>query len=466
MKTIHKILFLSIFMLIAFNYSVFSQSTTFCGGCDNAENIILDGVFSMKVGECDVDVTYDFRNCGTPPNQIPTLDIKQINIDNCGGATPDEDEVMSQVKRHMLLFTHYWSNDPSPVPDDFEVAINAPACFEFVSNGTFSESFAIYPPNLFKIDCPDCCSNTYTIDATGSSVYIDNIDRRPSNSTSCTFGSTCVNACAEDELEEGDLVSTFIDNSCYSESSGTISFKFFESTIDQGTYTANFNSVMYFTDNFNGSYEVSPFFINSKMNRIDSEDRFQDYIEELLFKRESVLGVDKEDDMILKLKPCWKNEGQNTYPCANDVCCSFTFTFMPPNYTTYTRTGTSSATCSAPCDINVCERISNNMNGGTITNQKAIFDIEKNEDIHSKVEIYPNPSFGLATIKIESELNGQGKFKIHTVDGQTIATRIFSKESDVFNYEINTKSFTNGTYYIGVYIDEKNIKTLKLIINN
>lgn len=462
MNNLIRMILMSLIIFASCNV-LYSQSTTFCGGCENAENIILDGVFSMKVGECDVDVTYDFRNCGTPPNQIPTLDIKQINIDNCGGTTPDEDEVMSQVKRHMLLFTHYWSNDPSPVPDDFEVVINAPACFDFVNNGTFSESSTTF---VNVPDCMDCCSNSYTIDATGNSVYIDNMDRRGTNSTTCPINSPCTNVCAEDELEEGDMVSTFIDNSCYSESSGTISFKFFESTIDQGTYTANFNSVMYFTDNFNGSYEVSPFFINSKTNRIDSDTRFQDYIEELLFKRESVLGVDKEDDMILKLKPCWKNEGQNTYPCEDVTCCSFTFTFNPPTYTTYTRTGTSSATCTASCNIDVCNYISTNMNSGTIYNQKAIFDTETNENKNSQVEIYPNPSYGISTIKIQSELSGRGKLKIHTVDGQTIATRTFTKETNLFHFELNTKTFTNGTYYIGVYIDEKNIKTLKLIINN
>ncbi len=450
-------------MMVSFNKVMYSQSTTFCGGCENAENIILDGVFSMKVGECDVDVIYDFRNCGTPPNQIPTLDIKQINIDNCGGTTPSEDIVMAQVKRMMLLFTFYWSGEPGIVPDDFDVAINAPACFDFVSNGTFSESATTF---LGQPSCTFCCSNTYTIDGAGGSVFIDNIDRRPSNSTTCTLNSTCTNVCAENELEEGDLVSYILPNSCYSESSGTTTFKYFASIIDQGSYTANFNSVMYFTDNFNGSYEVSPIFITSKVNRIDSDARFQDYIEELIYNRTTVLGVNAADDMILKVRPCWKNEGQNTFPCSDDACCSFTFTFMPPTYTTYVKTGTSSTTCTSSCGIEVCKQISNNMNGGTITNQKAMFESETNKNINTIVEIYPNPSNGLTNIKIESELNGQGKFNIYTIDGQIIATRSFSKKSNVFNYELNTKTFTNGTYYLSVFIDENKVKTLKLVINN
>ena len=101
-----------------------------------------------------------------------------------------------------------------------------------------------------------------------------------------------------------------------------------------------------------------------------------------------------------------------------------------------------------------------------LTNQKAIFGTETNKNINTIVEIYPNPSNGLTNIKIESELNGQGKFNIYTIDGKIIATRAFSKKSNVFNYELNTKTFTNGTYYLSVFIDENKVKILKLVINN
>lgn len=101
-----------------------------------------------------------------------------------------------------------------------------------------------------------------------------------------------------------------------------------------------------------------------------------------------------------------------------------------------------------------------------IINAKENIEIEDNPNIYEDLKIIPNPSSGIANIQFKSESNGNVEMQIITLDGQTIAVRNFAKQSNIVNYEFNTKTFSNGTYFVKIILDGKQRITKKIIIQN
>jgi len=187
----------------------------------------------------------------------------------------------------------------------------------------------------------------------------------------------------------------------------------------------------------------------------------KDYIMDLINNRVSLFGVNANDQMILYINKCWENHDGNAYPCVTE-CCQFNINFTGINNDVidivYSNTG--SVSCTSPC-FEVCDRISD-LDNETVANAKAIF--ETNENSIESLIITPNPTQGMTNIEFNSEETGKVEMHIVTMDGQTVAKRYFEKSEAFVNYQFNTNSFSNGTYFIKLVLNGKEKATSKIII--
>lgn len=415
----------------------------------------------VRVGNCTAQVFYEYWKCGTPPNEFYTYKITGLNLDCNGGTPPNEATVMKKVKEYLLLIANAASNSGNPfVPNNFKVEIKAPSCFKFESNGSYYEGTSTYTSQL---SCSEnCCSNTYTLDGTGGEISVTNVDRSNSSSSTCIeFGKNpdCVNACSETEIPEGVLpLQDYYD--CIDNPDTGILFG------DNFTYSGTNSEYFSYLDLKSGigSYEVSPKMINT----IDGTGGVVDgpsmakYIMDLIYHRTSVLGVNANDMMILRINNCWSNCDGNAFPC-NDECCQFNFNFIGGKIIiAYSNTG--SSTCSSPC-FDVCSDIQN-LNNLDIVNAKSIFDNEEPSLSQTQLSISPNPSNGLTSLNIKTNNLGNYEISLSTTDGFTFIKRNINVSSQEFNYELQTKNIANGVYFVTLTYEGKKIITKKIIIQN
>lgn len=480
MKTIHKILFLSIFMLIALGTTENLYSQLNNCGCENKEVILSDGLYQIIIGNCVAEVSFQYLKCGDPANKTFTISINDIILRGCTGTPPSEEEVMKIAKVQLMLYTHFWKGNSQYLPDDYEVNVQAPNCFKFTVDDPYYVSTSTYSPtdnNCPNVVCGGCCSNTYTLDLVGgNSVYITDIERSASSDTFCnTTELCCENVCSETEIEEGDLAYYYRHNSCIEDNFDDA--RFFAGELD--SYSMTYSSAILFKDNLNNTYDISPASILTKSSSsvsLDTKEKMSEFMMDLLHDRVSVFGVNPTDTMNIKMKSCWEytttSSGtiSSTTPCQNSECCELkvTFTQMPfPNADKYIATvsNISSGTCSLPC-FEVCNEIYNYINGQIVRNAKPVFEVENENNLHFSFNIYPNPSSGITNLEFNSEETGKIEINIVTLDGQIIAKRIFDKKGNSYKYELNTKSFTNGAYFIKLSLNGVSIISKKITILN
>ena len=464
MKTIHKILLLSIFMLIT-NTNLYSNELTYsCDTCLYKEVILSDGLYSMKIGNCNVEVEYEFWRCGQPPHSLPTVYIKGITVKDCSGTPPTEQEIMEIANVQIMLYTHYWSGNPNYLPDNYDVQVKSPACYKLNQNGNIYEgttTFTLGIPN-----CISCCSNTYTLDDVGSTVYVDNVINQSGTPESCTLGTICNFACSPDMIEEGDVAYYYQYNSCLGTDGITSKVISDELTVNHSP-KIEYNLSTLFKDNGNNSYEITPVFVFNSNGSIDDSVKFAEMMKDVLKNRTTHYGVSASDTLYLKLKSCWQtmDYGQATKPCDDAECCYLRVEFQAPFFDIpVVTTSRPSQTCTTPC-FSVCEELYDSLNNKKFFNLKPIFD-ENNEKGKVGLNIVPNPSSGLTNIELLTMVNGEVTIEILTTNGSKIATRKFTKSSDVGIYNLNTKTFANGVYFIKISMDGVNLTTKKLIIQN
>lgn len=470
---IKNLTFLSIFMLFALNSNVFSdEPKSYFHSCDKLGCEEFTTTFTMsefvRVKECVVEVFFDLWTC---PEDVFTINLKGFNLD-CGGApVPTNAEIMTAIKKYLLAIAHLFSSNGEIYPNNFDVEILSPSCYYLFPEG-FSRFSASFGENIAMgyDECDNsCCSNTYTLNAIPSitQIVVSNIERSTDNETSSTCNlsqSHCINACAEDEIEEGPITYDYYGCGL----PGTEIPYLFGETLTQG-YTPNrkYMSYVHYSTNGGGSYNIQPRSIygHSSIGVANAND-MKNYIMDLLFSRVSLFGVNASDKMNLYINQCWSNYDGNAFPCVEE-CCHFEISFVGHQNTIINivdKTMGPSATCTSPC-FEVCEKIME-LNNQQIINAKQNIEIEDNPNIYEDLKIIPNPSSGITNIQFKSEDTGSVEMYILTLDGQTIAVRNIAKESNIVNYEFNTKTFSNGTYFVKIFLNGQQRITKKIIIQN
>jgi len=87
--------------------------------------------------------------------------------------------------------------------------------------------------------------------------------------------------------------------------------------------------------------------------------------------------------------------------------------------------------------------------------------LEKTEDITLECKVYPNPTKGVVRLVILSYENDNMRFKLHDINGVLLQDkRIEGKETD-----ISMDDLSPAIYFLKVIIDNKEIKTFKVIKN-
>jgi len=446
------------------NNKLYSQGSDFPNDClvtgCTAVSTTLTFSQYFRVDGCLAEVDFKFLKCGTSPNETYTYIIDGIRVEDCPSGNYDEAEVMKRAKEYLLFIASgYVSNGSSYLPSNLDIEIKAPTCYALIQNGSINEGASTFTT---ASDCiQDCCSNTYTLNGTGGEVSVSSIVNGMVSNTGCGPNLDCKFVCEEDEIEEGvlDFDNT---NSCITSPTAKILFA------DDFTYSgtnSNFYSLIDFKSGA-GSYEVSPRFIYTS----DGTDGVVDgpsmakYVMDIIYHRVSLFGVNANDNMILKIDNCWTNTDGFTYPCVEeDNCCQFIISFSGGivNIVNYSP---ASSTCSTPC-FDICDDI-DDLHNETIVNPKQIFDEEYNLNNKTKLNISPNPSNGITNIKINTEEFGNYQLSLTTLEGYEFLTRDFEIQSNEFNYQLNTKSISNGVYFINIVLNGKSVITRKIIIEN
>ncbi len=469
---IKNLTFLCIFMLLALNNNLFSTDppndfNNCTRDCDEFSTTVTMSEF-VRVGDCMVEVFFDLYTC---PEDVFTINLKGFNLECSGGSVPPNDDIMKAIKKYLLTIAHPIANNGEIFPNGFEVEILAPSCYYLKPEGGGHYSASISGnmtthPFTEPCDYP-CCSNTYTLSAYiyTNQLSVTNVDRSTESETSSTCPLTpnyCQNACAEDEIEEGFL--TFDYFSCGLP--GTETPYLFGETLTNGySPPRKYMSIVDFSSS-GSNYYVQPRYIAGINNMgVEDEDDMKNYIRDLIFSRTSLFGVGASDVMNLYINQCWSNSNGTAYPCSED-CCQYKIEFIGimNDVIKVTEISAGSTTCSSPC-FDVCEKIMELYNQ-PVVNAKQNFEIEDNPNIYEDLKIILNPSSGITNIQFKSETNGNVEMHVLTLDGQTVAIRNFAKKSNIVNYEFNTKTFSNGTYFVKIILDGQQRITKKIIIQN
>ena len=465
MKT-YKLLIISIFMLIAsvsLHSSVPSSTFNLCNpDCTPASTTVTMSEF-VKVGDCLVEVFYDLWTC---PEDVFTINLKGFNLD-CNGIPPSNADIMKAIKKYLLTIAHPLANNGEINPNDFKVQILAPSCYYLEPNGP-GKYYADRRENVTKgrDSCANtCCSNTYTINSTTYpyQLFVTNIVRGTDPNTSSTCSAVpnyCQNACDENEIVEGPITYDYF--ACGLP--GTESSYLFGDDLTNG-YTPKRDYMSVVDASISGSnYYVQPrAIIGISSSGVSNGDDMKNYIMDLIYHRTSVFNVSSSNVMYLYINQCWENYNGTAYPCSEE-CCQFKIEFLMNNIIQVTSLSSPSGTCTSPC-FEVCDKIME-LHNQPIINAKALIEDDFKDNIYEDLKIIPNPSYGTATIKYKSEDNGQVELQILTLDGQTIATRNFTKEDNITDYNFNTKTFSNGTYFVKIFLNGKQRIVKKMIIQN
>lgn len=473
MKTIHKILFLSIFMLIFYSNAYATNPLSDFNGCtrdcDSYSTTITMSEF-VKVGDCLVEVFYDLWSCGDSPDEIFTINLKGFNID-CNGTMPSNDVIMKAIKKYLLTIAHPIANNGDIFPNGFKVEILAPSCYYLSEDLVGGYSSASIGDLTTPFQCDNtCCSNTYTLSAYlyTNQLSVTNVQRGTDINTSTTCSNTstydgyCENACAANEIPTGPI--TFDTYGC--SLPGTETPYLFGETLTNGySPPRNYMSIVDFSSS-GTNYYVQPRYIAGINNMgVENAADMRNYLMDLINNRISLFGVGASDVMNLYINQCWSNENGTAYPCVTN-CCQYKIEFIGimNDIIRITQISGGSTTCTSPC-FDVCSSMMA-LNNQTIINAKKTFDEEDDSNIFENLRIVPNPSSGITNIEFKSEENGNVEMYIMTLDGQKIAVRQFAKESNIINYDFNTKTFSNGTYFVKILLNGQQRITKKIIIQN
>lgn len=459
MKTIHKLLFLSIFMLIALGttdklFADFYNCIGSTSGCVELTSTPLSFEVTNSNGDvCLVDVEYTIWKCTGSP------DVYKVNIDNLDFVTcesyspnPDHADIMKAAQNVILTYI----NSLSPLGTTKKVELNIPACYEL----TGSTSYIIVNNTCGN----KCCKHIYTIN---NNSIIEPTTYSSENECDNTIGTLppgCVQVCEETKLPLGQLDPIYQKIECGSNGTDPITTGFYTGVFTNPSCT--FSTVTESWEDSNGKYHVRIKDLQTWKNStsdIETVADFKKFIERMLIARDTILdGNYNDDNIIFEIPSCWQDFERHFLPCSDD-CCTIEFEIVDDDpFEVNCLTTITPITCYAPC-LEVCSEITNieypNYN-------KLIFNNENEMELNTKISIIPNPSYSRADINIVGEQNGLVLLNFMTIDGQIIATRKINKIANVCSYNIDTKTFTNGTYLISIQIDGKNLTTVKFIIQN
>ncbi|MFC4634287.1 FG-GAP-like repeat-containing protein [Dokdonia ponticola] len=103
--------------------------------------------------------------------------------------------------------------------------------------------------------------------------------------------------------------------------------------------------------------------------------------------------------------------------------------------------------------IDLIEDVSANQTLTIVEGQSplTIEDVQTDFDI----QLYPNPTEDIITIKIAEFIVGNSKIKIHNVLGQLVATHVIQENEMV----LSTSNFYKGTYFVSFYMGNEHVTT-------
>lgn len=115
--------------------------------------------------------------------------------------------------------------------------------------------------------------------------------------------------------------------------------------------------------------------------------------------------------------------------------------------------------CSANCDVL-------EFDWEATTGKITVYDLNSSNIEGSSVKIIPNPNSGSFILEMNSDERGLLLFEIYNTKGETLFSKKFNKDSELFQSDIDIDEIYNGIFNFRIDINGKKIKTGKFIINN
>jgi hypothetical protein len=82
----------------------------------------------------------------------------------------------------------------------------------------------------------------------------------------------------------------------------------------------------------------------------------------------------------------------------------------------------------------------------------------------SKIELFPNPTSGSFSLKVDNNYYGKVNVKIFSLDGKNVHNKVFEKTSATDTFTINEEELAKGTYFVKIQIGELS-ETKKILVN-
>jgi hypothetical protein len=117
------------------------------------------------------------------------------------------------------------------------------------------------------------------------------------------------------------------------------------------------------------------------------------------------------------------------------------------------------------CEMNITVY---SMNGSVIDNFSinkcdiAINAVGINEksDVFNPIQVIPNPSFGLITVKCQSKQIGKGVINIYDLAGKRVLSETIEKNNELFSHECDLSRLSSGTYQLELTVNQKTDRTI------